>query len=104
MGNARHEALKAWDTRLRQLMPEAEIAEYHQEKELNKIEGAARKKVRDIIRAMGGIKDKDYENIPIWARRKNGIPLDCTVIDLAEEGYQVENADDVFNLILESGL
>jgi len=104
MAGMRQAGFKAWETRLRREMSEEELFRYYQEKEVEKKDAEERKKVRDIIRQTGGLNDKDYEDIPVWAKRKNGVTLDYLVISLQEDGYDVETSNDVYKLILSSGV
>jgi hypothetical protein len=51
---------------------------------------------------MGGVNDKDYEDIPRWCKRRKGKTLDLFVGELQHFGYWAENAEDVYNLLWEN--
>jgi hypothetical protein len=96
-----HEAaLKAWRTR-RINYSEEEWKEY-MHNVLREEEENEKKQIRSTIINIGGIDDKDYEYIPIWAKRKGGRQLDDIAIELNHEYPWIENADAVYRLILEA--
>lgn len=55
-----------------------------------------RREFRRAVMAAGGVNDGDYENLPRWAKRKTGRPLDELVAELQEQGYNVSNANDLY--------
>lgn len=96
-----HEAaLKAWRTR-RVNYSEEEWEEYIN-RILEKEKEEEKKNTRSVIISLGGIDDKDYEYIPIWARRKGGRQLDDIAVELEHEYPWIENADAVYRLILKA--
>jgi len=59
------------------------------------------KRIRRLIIKTGGINDQDYEDIPRWAKRKNGRTLDLLISEIAEEVVPIHSADDLYELIRE---
>ncbi len=105
MPDMRTAAFKAWETRYKEMygFTDEEFESFLEQRYLNQLDSEERKRIRDIVRYLGGIKDRDYEDIPIWARRKNGRALDEIAIELKAEipERHIEEADDVYNLLLE---
>jgi len=102
----RQAAYKAWRTTWKRTynFTDEELLDFIQERYQEQTEADQRKRVREVIRLLGGIKDSDYEYIPHWARRKNGRPLDELVISVSEYGYNVEDANGLYELILNAGV
>ncbi|NMC61666.1 MAG: DUF3990 domain-containing protein [SAR324 cluster bacterium] len=73
-----------------------------QEAEIQKELNEYKKQIHKAILRLGGINDKDYKDIPLYLKRKTGRGLDELVLEMQGEGYQVENADDLYALIQES--
>lgn len=105
MADMKSAAFKAWETRYKEMygFTDEEFEDFIEERYLDQLNTEDKKKVRDIVRYLGGIKDKDYEDIPIWARRKNGRALDEIAIELKAEipERHIEEGEDVYNLLLE---
>ncbi|MHB8276376.1 MAG: hypothetical protein ACYDIA_01815 [Candidatus Humimicrobiaceae bacterium] len=103
-------ACKAWETmykRTYDLRTEEEVYQFYMDREEDKTNYEERKRIRGIIRYLGGLKDTDYnEDIPVWAKRKTGRALD----EIADEvngflpEYQIYNDRDVFNLVRMAGV
>ena len=100
-------AYKAWETRYKQThnFTDKELYDYLDKKYQEKFGAKERKRVKDTIKLLGGIKDPDFERIPIWARRKEGKPLDEIALELNQllPEYQIEDSNDVYELLLNSG-
>ena len=99
---------KAWKTKWKHIynFTDEELLDFIEERYQEQIEAKERKRVREIIRYLGGVYDSDYESIPIWAKRKNGRALDLMVISLNDilPEYKIENADDVYKILNDSGV
>lgn len=67
--------------------------------EYEKMERDYMKKLRKAILNLGGIKDKTYENIPPYLKRKNGYGLDELVSELRTYGFVFESADELYEAI-----
>ena len=95
-------ARKAWHTRRNNLimnMTEEDYLDYVLEEYKKEHVTEEFKKLRRLIIKAGGINDRDYEDIPPWAKRKNGRTLDEHVGEIAGEGYPVRTANDLYELI-----
>ncbi len=107
MSGKQRAAYKAWETRYKNIygFNDSELYEFLEERYQTKIIDAEKKRVRDIIRELGGIHDKDYESIPIWAKRKTGRRLDEIALEVKDylPEYRIENADDVYRLLNQMG-
>lgn len=100
-------AYKSWQTTWQRNydFTDEELYDYLGKRYMEKERIKDRKIVRDTIRLLGGINDQDFERIPIWARRKEGRPLDEIALELSQllPEYQIEDSNDVYELLLESG-
>lgn len=76
-----------------------EKAKEIQEKEYQKYISEEKKKFRKIILRHGGVNDPDYEDLPRWCKRRKGKTLDLFVLELQNNGYWVESAEEVYNLL-----
>lgn len=106
--NMRKAAYKAWKTTWKRTynFTDEELLDFIQERYQEQTEADQRKRVREVIRYLGGVYDSDYESIPTWAKRKNGRTLDLIVISLNDilPEYRIENANDVYSLLKRSGV
>lgn len=100
-------AYKAWQTTWQRNnnFTDEELYDYLGKRYMEQEGAKDRKRVRDTIRLLGGVKDPDFERIPIWARRKGGRPLDEIASELNQllPEYQIEDSNDVYELLIESG-
>jgi hypothetical protein len=55
--------------------------------------------VRRLVLKLGGVKDKDYESLPKWAKRRGGMALDLMAAPLNSEGYGTTSAEEVYALL-----
>ncbi|MBA7619153.1 hypothetical protein ES703_26489 [subsurface metagenome] len=96
-------AYKAWETRYKKLhnFKDQELYIYLEKKYQKRYGEKERKRVRDAVRLLGGIKDPDFERIPIWAKRKEGKPLDEIALELNQllPEYQIQDSGDVYELL-----
>jgi len=104
MLNMQEAAYKAWITNYKRIYgfkTDEELEQFLKDRYQEDLSNSEKKRVRDIIRELGGIKDKDYESIPKWARRKNGRRLDEIAIEVNDclPEYGVEEAEDVYRLL-----
>ena len=98
MRNRREAALKAWETiRAKRANNQSEFQAFCEA--LEQEEKEYKKELRKAIIKIGGVRDKDFENIPVTLKRKNGVSLDEMVIELQGFGYNVQDSSDVFSLI-----
>lgn len=80
-----------------QVMDAAEAA---LEKEAKKVRKAQEKKFRHAVMSSGGIApSQDYESLPDWCKRKNGLALDVAVGELSSAGYPVQDANGLFDML-----
>lgn len=110
MSNRRLAAYKAWETmykRIYGLETEEELYRFFMARDEEKRQSEERKRIRDIVRDLGGLYDRDYnEDIPVWAKRRSGRTLDeiaSEINDFLPE-YDVETDKDVFNLVRMAGV
>ncbi len=100
MTDYREAALKAWATRLAEM--EEEDYQALVLKRLDREEKASSAYFRSVIvNDCGGVKDEDYESIPVWARRRNGTTLDDLIEVATRHGYYCETANDVYQVLQE---
>lgn len=98
MRNRREAALKAWETiRAKKANSQSEFQAFCEVVEQEEKE--YKKELRKAIIKIGGVWDKDFENVPVSIKRKNGVPLDEMVIELQGFGYNVQDSNDLFRLI-----
>lgn len=98
MRNRREAALKAWETiRAKRANNQSEFQAFCEV--MDQEEKEYKKELRKAILRIGGVWDKDFENIPVTLKRKNGLSLDEIVIELQGFGYNVQDSNDVFKLI-----
>jgi len=89
----------------RELVPKAPTPEeslpYDREmiKDVDREAAEYRRSIRDAIRELGGVKDPDYEDIPLHLKRKTGHGLDELAGELRGMGFPVRDAEDVYSLI-----
>jgi len=70
------------------------------EKEAKKLAKAQEKQFKRAVMAQGGIApSQDYESLPAWCKRKNGLAIDVAVDEIAQQGYPVQNADELYVLL-----
>jgi len=70
------------------------------EKEAKKMAKAQEKQFKRAVMAQGGIApSQDYESLPSWCKRKNGLAIDVAVSEIAQQGYPVNNADELYVLL-----
>lgn len=69
------------------------------EKEAKKAAKAQQKKFKKTVLSMGGIQPGDYEDLPAWCKRKNGLPLDVAAAEVSAEGFYCEDANGLFDMI-----
>lgn len=56
---------------------------------------------RKAILELGGVKvPSDYEYLPHWCKRKKGMPIDQMVDELHPWGYWFEDANDLYNYLI----
>jgi len=100
-------AYKAWQTMWKRTydFTDEELYDYSGKRYMEQERIKESKKVRDTIRLLGGVNDTDFERIPIWAKRKGGRPLDEIASELSQllPEYQIEDSNDVYELLIESG-
>jgi len=97
-------ARKAWATRrLNKIMEmdQNEYSDYITNQFYKEYYTDEHKRIRRLIIKTGGINDQDYEDIPRWAKRKNGRTLDLLISEIAEEVVPIHSADDLYELIRE---
>lgn len=81
-------------------LPDAKIDRRREEREYKKLVKEDRKQFRKLIMDLGGIKPRgDYEEIPAWCIRKNGIRLDLMVMEVSYAGYFVTSANKLLDLL-----
>ncbi|MBA7493078.1 hypothetical protein ES702_03633 [subsurface metagenome] len=94
---------KAWETRYKKLhnFKDQELYIYLEKKYQKRYGEKERKRVRDAVRLLGGIRDPDFERIPIWAKRREGKPLDLIALELNQllPEYQILDSGDVYELL-----
>ena len=70
------------------------------EKEARKFAKAQAKSFKQTVKSMGGVKPSiDYENMPRWATKKEGMAIDVMVGELSQVGYPVEDANGLFDML-----
>lgn len=60
-----------------------------------------KKRFREAVLVLGGVKDSDYEYLPKWTKRKSGNKLDVMVLELVGFGFCYENANELYEAILQ---
>jgi hypothetical protein len=68
-------------------------------KEATRHKREQKKAFRRAILPEGIAPSADYECIPRWAKRKDGIPLDMMVAQVQAAGFPVEDADGLYELL-----
>ncbi|MGB3346639.1 MAG: hypothetical protein WBA71_05270 [Candidatus Humimicrobiia bacterium] len=100
-------AYKSWQTMWQRThnFTDEELYDYLGKKYMEQEREKDSKRVRDTIRLLGGVNDPDFERIPLWAKRKEGRPLDEIASELSQllPEYQIEDSNDVYELLIESG-
>ena len=81
----------------REQVVEAQEADAQKEADRHKRE--QKKAFRAAILPEGIAPSADYESIPRWAKRANGIPLDMMVAQVQAAGFPVEDADGLYELL-----
>jgi len=79
--------------------PDEIAQEQQQQREAARLDQEQRKAARRLIVQLGGVNDPDYENIPRWARRKNGYTLGELLQELAGEGYPLPDSEALYEFI-----
>ena len=74
--------------------PEKEYQE-----QMFKEEKEQRKQIRKAVMNLGGVNDMDYEYLPRWCKRKTGKPLDVLAAEVTAQGFYVEDAEALYELI-----
>jgi hypothetical protein len=69
------------------------------QKEADRHKREQKKAFRAAILPEGIAPSADYESIPRWAKRANGIPLDMMVAQVQAAGFPVEDADGLYELL-----
>jgi len=70
------------------------------EKEAKRFAKAQAKSFKQTVKGMGGVKPSiDYENMPRWATKKEGMAIDVMVGELSQVGYPVEDANGLFGML-----
>lgn len=64
-----------------------------------KEERELRKQIRKAVMNLGGVNDPDYEYLPRWCKRKTGKGLDFLAAEVTAQGYPVEDAEGLYELI-----
>jgi len=107
MSKMRLAAYKAWETNYKRIygFTDEELEGFLKEKYQEQIIAQEKKKIRDIIRKLGGVNDSDYEFIPTWAKRKKGRRLDEIALEISDylPEYHIEEAEDVYKLLNKAG-
>lgn len=58
---------------------------------------------RRTVMEIGGIKiPSDYECLPLWCRRRNGIPIDEAVKELESHGFVFADANALYEYLLKT--
>lgn len=70
------------------------------EKESKRLSKNYAKSLRREVMSHGGIMPGDYESLPGWCKRTNGLPIDVMAGEIAAAGYQVEDANGLFDMLL----
>jgi hypothetical protein len=81
----------------REQVVESQQVEAQKESDRHKRE--QKKAFRAAILPEGIAPSADYEGIPRWAKRKNGIPLDVAVAQVQAAGFMVETANELFEML-----
>ena len=81
----------------REQVVEAQEADAQKEADRHKRE--QKKAFRRAILPTGIAPSADYECIPRWAKRKDGIPIDVAVAQVQAAGFPVEDADGLYELL-----
>jgi len=56
---------------------------------------------RKAVINLGGVKiPSDYEYLPLWCKRKKGMPIDQMVEELIPFGYSFNDANELYEAIL----
>jgi hypothetical protein len=76
-----------------------EAQEADAQKEADRFKSQQKKAFRQAILPTGIAPSTDYENIPRWAKRKDGIPLDMMVAQVQAAGFPVEDADGLYEML-----
>lgn len=77
-----------------------EQSEYFSELELRQLHKDFN--FRKEVMKFGGIKvPSDYEYLPQWCKRKNGVPIDEMVEYLKGSGFFFDDADELWNYLIE---
>jgi len=79
----------------------ASVEELQAEKEARRFAKAQERKFKQTVKSMGGIApSKDYESLPQWCKNKAGMALDVMVGELSQVGYQVQDANGLFEMLI----
>jgi hypothetical protein len=81
----------------REQVVEAQEADAQKEADRHKRE--QKKAFRQAILPTGIAPSADYECIPRWAKRKDGIPIDAAVAQVQAAGFPVEDADGLYEML-----
>jgi hypothetical protein len=81
----------------REQVVEAQEADAQKEADRHKRE--QKKAFRRAILPEGIAPSADYECIPRWAKRKDGIPIDVAVAQVQAAGFAVEDANGLYELL-----
>jgi hypothetical protein len=76
-----------------------EAQEADAQKEADRFKSQQKKAFRQAILPTGIAPSADYECIPRWAKRKDGIPIDAAVAQVQAAGFPVEDADSLYSLL-----
>ena len=81
----------------REQVVEAQEADAQKEADRHKRE--QKKAFRRAILPTGIAPSADYECIPRWAKRKDGIPIDVAVAQVQAAGFPVSDADGLYEML-----
>ena len=69
------------------------------EKEAKRFKKAQEKAFKAAVLAQGGIKPSVDYSIPQWAKRNSGLEIDVAVAEIAQQGWQCQDADGLFGML-----
>jgi len=73
--------------------------ELAQEKEAKRFKKSQEKAFKKAVLAQGGIKPSIDYSIPQWCRKSQGLPIDVAVDEIAQQGWQCQDADGLFGML-----
>lgn len=81
-------------------LPEAVRAAKWEARQLERQREQEKRNFRRVVMMLGGVRPKgDYESLPRWCRRRNGRTLDDLATEVRAYGYQVQDANDLWEML-----